>query len=101
MISTRGIIGACLSKGGGTGKVLGDLRDLARTMQRGLSAKGGVSGMYAELEPYGLETFEVLDLIEEEGYKANAFFPPSCTHRGAWAGKTRPASALHGGAGES
>lgn len=57
--------------------------------------------MYAECERYRLGVFEALDLIEEEGYKANAFFPPSCTHRGAWAGKTRPPSALHGGAGES
>lgn len=44
--------------------------------------------MHAELESHGCEAFEGLDLIEEEGYKANAFFPPSC--RTGAPGRGRP-----------
>ena len=58
--------------------------------------------MYMECERYGRGAFQVLDLIEEAGYKATQCLLPALLHApGRLGGEDPSASALHGGAGES
>ena len=62
----------------------------------------GVSGMYAEIESYGLLAFEALDLIEEERYKATQCVLPALLHvLGRLGGRNPSASTLQGGPGGS
>ncbi|MGH7352763.1 MAG: hypothetical protein ACREJJ_10350 [Candidatus Methylomirabilales bacterium] len=58
--------------------------------------------MYAEIESHVLLAFEVLDLIEVDGYKATHCVRPALLHvLGRLGGRNPSASTLQGGPGGS